>query len=546
MLQRITHCAIVSFLALASSWSPANSYDVQVLVPPTAMHAVEGIVLDDRGRLFGTSIHGQRVYQIDPDSGAVTVFVDSPDGESDDVAIGPAGTPAAGIAAWTAQRSGEIRALRPGGRPMVLMKNVPRVNPIAFNAAGRLFTAQVGAGDDTLWELDPLGIGAPRRVASGQGRLNGFAFGPDGQLYAPQFGTDRLVAIDIETGERRTIATGVGAPAAVKVAADGMVYSVDYLSGDLWRTVPATGRSVKLTNLPAPLDSLALLKDGRIILSSAADSSLLVFDPASGQVTTLVRGWFTLPLGMALTVNQGRPSLLVADPFGYRFVDTESGAVTRPRWAANRGASSAVAADGRRIVFAYQTSGRLRAVERGSEKLLWDHATIKSPRGLALLADGSAVIADAVSGRLLKFDGAHVQEVAVNLRQPVAVIADRTRPAVLVSEFATGQVRRVDLMTGQQKIVATGFEQPTGIAWLPDGRLVVVEAGARRVSAVDLETHKRTVLASKLPLSLAGLDLPADSPAGIVVDTAGNIYLSCPGDNSILVLRPGRASKQER
>ncbi len=548
MLNRLTHCAIVvlgtqaAALTQAASLAPVRNYDVQLLVPPSAMHAVEGIVLDDTGRLFGTSIHGQRVYQIDMRTGAVTVFIDSPHGESDDVAVGPAGTPAAGIVAWTAQRSGEIRAQRPGGRPQVLLRDVPRVNPIAFNAAGRLFTAQVGAGDDTLWELDPLAARPPRRVASAQGRLNGFAFGPDGRLYAPQFGTDRLVAIDIETGARTTIATGLGAPAAVKVAPNGDVYSVDYLSGDLWRTVPATGQSAKLTNLPAPLDSLVLAPGGRIILSSAADSSLFVFEPASGALRTLVRGWFTLPLGAALVEQAGRPNLLVTDPFGYRFVDPQTGAVTRPPWAGNRGASTAVAASAQRMVLANAPASRLRAIDRTTDQVVWESSAVRSPRGLVLLGDGSAMVADVASGELLQVDGVGARVLASGLQQPVAIMAESPN-VLLVTEFSAGRIQRVDLQSGNRQVVAEGLDRPTGLARLPDGRLAVVEASAGRVLAVDPGTKQRTVLASGLPLSLDGLDLPQDSLAGIVVDAAGAVYLTCPGDNSIRVLRPRRASK---
>lgn len=542
MLHRLTHCAIIGLALQSAAVAQTASYRVQILVPPSAMHAVEGIVLDDTGRLFGTSIHGQRVYQIDMRTGAVGVFIDSPHGESDDVAVGPAGTPAAGIVAWTAQRSGEIRAQRPGGRPQVLLRDVPRVNPIAFNAAGRLFTAQVGAGDDTLWELDPLAAGPPRRVASGQGRLNGFAFGPDGRLYAPQFGTDRLVAIDIETGARTTIATGLGAPAAVKVASNGDVYSVDYLSGDLWRTVPATGQSSKLTNLPAPLDSLVLAPGGKIILSSAADSSLFVFEPASGALRTLVRGWFTLPLGVALVEQAGRPNLLVTDPFGYRFVDPQTGAVTRPPWAGNRGASTAVAASAQRIVLANAPASRLRAIDRSTDQVIWDSSAVKSPRGLVLLGEGSAMVADVASGELLKVDGVGARVLASGLQQPVAVMAESPN-VLLVTEFSAGRIQRVDLQSGSRQAVAEGLDRPTGLARLPDGRLAVVEAGAGRVLAIDLGTKQRTVLASGLPLSLDGLDLPQDSLAGIVVDAAGAVYLTCPGDNSIRVLRPRRASK---
>ena len=530
---------------LAATPLRAGSYVPRVLVPPSAMHAVEGIFLDQAGHLYGTSIHGQRVYRIDRATGAVTVLVDSPQGESDDVAVGPAGTAAAGILAWTAQRSGEIRVQRPGGRPEVLLRDVPRVNPIAFNASGRLFTAQVGAGDDTLWELDPLGQRAARRITSGKGRLNGFAFGPDGRLYAPQFGTDRLVAIDVDTGLQTTVASGLGAPAAVKVAANGDLYSVDYLSGDVWRTEKLSGLSSKLTTLPAPLDSLAIAADGRLYLSSAADSSLFVFNPVTGALATLVRGWFTLPLGLALTQQSGRASLLVADPFGYRFVDTQTGAVTRPPWLANQGASTTVAANKNHIALAYGPGGRLRVIDRASNQVLAESTAIKTPRGLVLSDDGSVIVADSATGRLLGIRAGEMREIASGLKQPVAVQSDGDQ-ALLVSEYRSGRIVRVGVQSGAVAAVAQGFDRPTGLARMADGRLAVVEASSRRVVAIDLKSKQRTVLASALPLSLDGLDLPQDTPAGIVVDASGALYLSCPEDNSIRVLRPRVVGKNRR
>jgi hypothetical protein len=51
----------------------------------------------------------------------------------------------------------------------------------------------------------------------------------------------------------------------------------------------------------------------------------------------------------------------------------------------------------------------------------------------------------------------------------------------------------------------------------------------------------RTVLAKGLKLSLEALDLPNNTNAGVVVDREGTIFVSCPGDNSIvrIALRGG-------
>jgi sugar lactone lactonase YvrE len=534
----------IALLACANAATArAQDFRESLLVPPSAMHAVEGIVLDERGRLYGTSIHAQRVYRIDTSSGRVEVLVDSPDGESDDVAVGPAGTPAAGVIAWTAQRSGEIRARSPGGKTRVLLRNAPRVNPIAFNRQGRLFAAQSGAGNEMLWELDSLGQRAPRQIMNGM-RLNGFAFGPNGLLYAPHFGTDRLLAIDVDRGEHRVVASGLGAPAAVRVAANGDLYSVDYLTGDLWHTDPSTGVSRKLTKLPEPLDSLAIANDGGIYLSSAADSSILRFDPASGAVRTVVRGWFTLPSGMAATTLSGQPSLLIADTFGYRFVNPKTGVVTRPPWLANRGASTSIAATNSRIAWAYASAGRVRVVDRVSDALLFESAAVKAPRGIALLPDGNVLVLDAHSGEMLKIGAAGTQVVARGLQHPVALLVESAANA-LVSEYSSGRIVAVELATGTQRTLVEKLDKPTGVARLADGRIAVIEASRQRVVAIDTSTGARAVLARGLPLSLAGLDLPADTPAGIVAADDGSLYLSCPGDNSIRVLRPPLAAHRE-
>ncbi len=505
---------------------------LELLVPPAVMHAIEGIAFDLDGHLLGTSIHGQSVYRIDVKSGEVSVSVGSPHGESDDVAVGPAGTPVAGILAWTAQFTGEIRIQRPGGAPEVAMPNVPRVNPIAFRSDGRLFTAQVGAGEDTLWELDLVGGKPPRRVASGRGRLNGFGFGPDGRLYAPQFGTDRLVAIDVNSGEFTTIAAGVGAPAAAKVAPNGDVYSVDYLRGDLWLT-PRSGAAPRIVaQVREPIDSLAIAGDGTIYVSNVADSSVLAIDPANGRSRTVVHGAFTIPLGMSLASLDGAAQLIVADPFGYRFVDPRRGTVTRPHWAANRGASSAVVADARYIAFSWVGSGRVRLIDRTSDAVVFESTAVGAPRGIALTSKGELLVVDARDGRLVRVTAQGVTTLASGLEEPVALLLERDDVA-LVAEARTGRILRLDLRSGQRRVLAQGLQRPTGLARLSDGRLVVVEPDRGRVLAVVPGSGVQAVLASGLKLSLDGLDLPRNTNAGVTVDGDDTVFVACAGDNSI-------------
>ncbi len=502
------------------------------------MHGIEGINFDLDGHLLGASIHGQSVYRIDVRTGRVSVAVGPPHGEADDVAVGPAGTPVAGILAWTAQVTGEIRIQRPGGVPEVAMPNVPRVNPIAFRADGRLFTAQVGAGEDSLWELDLVSGQPPRRVASGRGRLNGFGFGPDGRLYTPQFGTDRLVAIDVDRGEFTTIAQGVGSPAAVKVAPNGDVYSVDYLRGDLWLTPGTGGGSRVVAQVREPIDSLAIAPDGTIYVSNVADSSVVAIDPVRGRSRTVVHGVFSIPLGMGLASLDGVPRLIVADPFGYRFVDPKRGTVTRPPWAANRGASSAVVADERSIAFSWAGgAGRVRQIDRATDTIVVDTAAVGAPRGIALTSRGEMVVADAREGRLVRVTAQAITALATGLDEPVAVLLESDGVA-LVAEARAGRISRVDLADGRRTTLVEGLRRPTGLARLPDGRLVVVEPDLGQVLAIDPQSQARTILATGLRLSLDGLDLPRNTNAGVVVDGDGTVFVACAGDNSIYRIAP--------
>lgn len=524
---------LLASILLVAGQARAAAFAVEVLVPGGVMHAVEGISFDGSGMLLGTSIHGQAVYRIDPRTGVVEILVPTPHGESDDVAVGPAGTAAAGIVAWTAQRTGEIRMQRPGGRPEVLMRDVPRVNPIAFSADGRLFTAQLGADGDALWELDPVGGGAPRLVARHKGRLNGFGFGPDGRLYAPLFGTDRLVAIDVDSGEYSVVASGVGAPAAAKVDARGDVLSVDYLSGELWRTDLRAGTSRVIARVREPIDSLAIAADGTIYLSNVSDSSIFAIDPVTGASRTVVDGRFSMPLGMSLVQVDGEPRILVADPFGYRYVDPRSGAVNRPPWEANRGGSTAVTADAESIALTNAGYGLVRRIDRRTGEVVAETKAIRAPRGIALARNGDLIVADAAAARLVRVTREGVLDIATGLEHPVGLLLEGDSSAI-VSEYRRGSLRRVDLATGRHVEIVTGLHHPAGVARMKDGRLAIVEPELRRVLAVDPRTGARTVLANGLALSLEGLDLPRDTNAGIVVDSDGAIYVSCPGDNSII------------
>lgn len=520
--------SLSSAMAQTAAW-PAT---VEIVVPGSVIQAIEGIDIGPDGMIYGTSIHAQAVYRIDPDTGFVTVAVPSPYGESDDVAVGPKGTPVEGVLAWTAQTTGEIRIQRPGGMPEVLMPNVPRVNPIAFNKEGRLFTAQSGAGENALWELDVIGNEPPRLVAKNKGRLNGFGFGPDGRLYAPHFGTNELFAIDVDAGEFEVIAEGVGTTAATKTDANGDVWNVDYMTGDLWVTDMQTRESRIYASFPPPLDNLVIDDDGTMYLADLAVSGITGFNPKTMESWTVTAGSFTVPLGMALTTFDGEESILITDPFGYRFLDPQTAQIAREPEMWSLGGSSAAAANDDVIVTTYTNFSAVRKINRKTNKVAFLSRDIAAPRGVVLTSDGEAIIADADGGRLVRLVGEDFEDVATGLEEPVALLLESDASA-LVTEVGAGAISRIELATGKHTELISGLVNPLGLAMLPDGRVVVVEPRGT-VTAIDLLTDERTVLAQGLPISLDHHHLPANTPLGIAVDSSGAIFVSCGGDNSIV------------
>ncbi|MBT4740703.1 MAG: hypothetical protein HN793_11470 [Rhodospirillaceae bacterium] len=518
---------------LATAQTSAQPATVEIVVPGSVIQAIEGIDIGPDGMIYGTSIHAQAVYRIDPDTGFVTVAVPSPYGESDDVAVGPKGSPVEGVLAWTAQTTGEIRIQRPGGMPEVLMSDVSRVNPIAFNKEGRLFTAQSGAGENALWELDVIGNEPPRLVAKNKGRLNGFGFGPDGRLYAPHFGTNELFAIDVDTGVFEVIAEGVGTTAATKTDANGDVWNVDYMTGDLWVTDMKTGESRIYANFPPPLDNLTFDKNGVIYMADLAVSGITAFDPKTMKSWIVTAGSFTVPLGMAVTTLDGEESILITDPFGYRFLDPQTAEVTREPKMWSVGGSSSAAANEDFIVTTYTNFSAVRKIDRQTNEVVFQTRDISAPRGIVLTGNGDAIIADADSGKLLRLTGDQFEDVATGLDEPVALLLE-SDTSVLVTEIGTGTISRIELATGQRTELVSGLVNPLGLAVLLDGRVVVVEPARGTVTAIDLLTDERTVLAHGLPISLDHHHLPTNTPLGIVVDSKGAIFVSCGGDNSIV------------
>jgi sugar lactone lactonase YvrE len=155
------------------------------------------------------------------------------------------------------------------------------------------------------------------------------------------------------------------------------------------------------------------------------------------------------------------------------------------------------------------------------------------------------VFAEFGTGRVLSLRSGNVEVLAAGLRGPVGV-AIASDGGCLVSESGGGRVVRVS--GSKVDTVVADLQRPQGIL-ARDGRLYIVDAGAKELVEFDLNSGTRHTIASGLPVGappgvtpkpLKGMP-PFSGPqgpyAGIAAAADGTLYVSADGDGSVLALR---------
>lgn len=535
---------LASLGALAVAELPAQSFQRVVVVPPVegaapgiAPHGINGLDFGPDGALYAASLIGPGIYRVDVARGTLAEVVGAPFGEADDVAVAPDGT-----LAWAALIAGEVRLRRPDGQLATLATGLPQVNPVHFDAAGRLFSGQT-APPDTLLELDPTGARPPRTIARGLGGINAFTDDGAGRLYVPLAAKGAVARVDVASGAVQLVASGLAEPVAVKRDSHGRLLTFDWQGGAVLRIDPASGATRTLATVTPPLDNLAIGPDDTVYVSRPSDSSIVAIDPASGAQRGVIRGRFAAPGGLAFTRQDGRATLLAADAMGWRTVDVASGAVTLRPFDLLTDASSTIAVTADRIVLGYLRRPSVTVLDRTTGRVRRSFRGLQQPMGVVADDAGTIHVVDHASGELLRLTEADDarQVVATGLEGPVGLAQD-ARGRLLVSEAAAGRLVRIDPRDGAREVLARGLAQPEGIAVLPDGSIAVAEVGARRLSRVPAGGGRPRVIARDLPVGQMFTRTPAPvfMPTGVAASDDGTVYVSCDRDNSVLAFRPRR------
>jgi streptogramin lyase len=519
---------------------PASWAAPEALVAPSSFSGVHGLAIDAKGRLLAGSVLGNTLWEVDRNTGAAKVLIDAPEGQADDIAVGPNGE-----LAWTNYLMGMLRYRESDSAPMrVLAKDLPGLNSLDFDRKnGKLYASQVFLGD-ALWEIDRQGQKPPRLIKKDMGGFNGFEVGPDGMLYGPLWFKGQVVKIDPSNGSMAVIADGFKIPAAANLDGKGNLWVVDARSGELVRVDLATGRKTVAKQLRPSLDNLAIAPDGTIYVSNMANNEVQAFNPATGALRTLTSGKLAAPAGLKIEGH----TLWVADVFGFRQVDVRSGEVRdvfRMQRDPELDYPFAIGLSGTLFALTSWFTGTVQLVDRQTLRTVETLHGLKAPFDAMPMPDGSVIYAEIASGSITRARGpkfADKQVLASGLGGPVQMIIGQDG-ALYVTE-AAGKLTRIPLdASAPLRAIAEGLALPEGLAQTPWGSFIVAESAACRLVEIDPSNGSRRTVAENLPIGLAaGPGLPPPYVVtGVAVGGDGTIYMAADRNNAIYSIRPQRS-----
>ncbi|WP_370330074.1 SMP-30/gluconolactonase/LRE family protein [Mycolicibacterium hippocampi] len=520
---------------VAQDPSAAQGWQLDRVTAPSRLFGANGLRTGPDGRIYVAQVTGSQISALDLDTGAVET-VSAKGGDiiaPDDVAFGDDGTLFA-----TEVMDGRVSARDSAGRTRVLRDDLPCANGITVHR-GRLFVGECRDGG-RLMEL-PLDGSAPRILVDNLPSPNAMEVGPDGLLYYPVMTANEIWRVDPdEHSEPQRVAADLGVPDAVKFDADGFIVSTQVASGQVLRIDPRSGDKTVLAQLNPGLDNLTFVGD-RLFASNFTGEITEIH--SGGQTSTVLPGGLNWPLD--LTVSDGR--LFIADGTYFYAVTPEGslqtvGMLFSPGYPGFLRGIDAVGAG----EFVVTTSGgqvaRYRPEAGETDFLATDFDQLY---GVTVTPDGSIVFAELGTGRVHSLTSGTLATLASDLHDPVGVALDPDG-VPLVAESGAGRVVR--LSPGGVESVVDGLQRPQGLH-VRDGRLYIVDAGAKELVEFDLFSKTRNTIATGLPVGappgvepkpLKGMP-PFSGPqgpfAGITSGPDGTLYVSADGDGSVLAVR---------
>lgn len=541
-------CCITGFPQISTG------YESKTIVPPGPFHGVHGLAFGPDGALYAGDIMGSIIHRVDIETGNHRPEVPAPFGMADDIGFAPDGTPFAGTLVWTSVALGKLYARAPGETPRLIGDNLPSINTVGFAPDGRLYVTQTGGRHKTLWQVDLSGKKPLEKVWDGTKGLNGFTITEDGFLYGPLADLGHVVRFDLETKEIELIADGFEWPTAVEMDSKGQLYVLDFDGGTVTRLNKETGEKTQLAQLESGLDNMAIGPVGspyvdKLYISSIGGNAIYEIDTQTNEFRTVVSGHLTAPGGIAVRETESGHRAYIADMFSLREVYLKTNKVRTVTPVSGSSAYPTTVGLGEYnnkdvIVTGSWFTGRVQIIDPKNGEVLRDERKFAAPHGVAMLNDGSIIVAEASAQKVTQvMPNGERRTIRDGFEFPsgIAVIEDQT---IFVSDPGTGTVSSLDIASGQLTTIRDDFERPEGIAILADNRLAVVDSMANTIFELN------TVTGDKKPIAInvdVGLAVNPPQPEtwifnGIAADENGVLYLPLDTQTSLIALTPSETS----
>ena len=544
-------CYLLTLIALVCSGCtdgsdrrtvPSTPSEVFVQGAPV-IGSANGIFFDAEDNLWVANAFIGTISKLDPDSGEILERLGLEDGVglADDLTFGPDGT-----LYWTnTGPAGNVMARSLGGPSELLAAGIPSVNPITIGDDGRLYVAQCfAAGANGIFEIDPSGELAPRTIRTGDPDCssNGMDWW-NGVLYAPRWFEDRVVQVDVDTGELTDVTTGWLGSAAVKFNSFGELHAVNQLNGEVVEIDLTTGERDLVAQLPvAWLDNLAFDSRDRLFVSSGSDGAVIEI-LADGELREVSPGGLVVPTGIAIMGD----TIYIGGSFAIRGYDIGSGEEAAVfRSTAGFGPAdftTNVGVAGDQLVLPSWINNRLVIFDPVGEIVRFD-IPFPAPMDTAQMGD-YLLISTYFNGTVIRAklpDLVERETIVDGIGFAVGLAVEGEN--AYVSDSQTGAVFQIirdgEVLTPPEPVVED-LNVPEGIAITPNGKkLLVAEGGTSSLVKIDLESGESTTIATDLefqPSLISGLNEGWFND--VAVDAQGNMYVNSDGASIIYRFSPG-------
>lgn len=493
-----------------------------------------GLALDSSGNLYIADLGNARVRKLTPDGRIATI--------------------AGG-------------GQNPPGAAGLLASQTKLIAPrnLAVDPSGVVYISDFGAHQ--VLRVDPSGI---LSVVAGTG-IAGLS-GETGSAKTAQLSSPAGLAVDTaalyiaDSGNNlvRKVVNGaistvkaVAAPTALALSQTGALYIAG--ASYFGTTAKAVGSGIVAQDIAVDASGNIYFSTQGVVRMLGVDSSLIV------KAGTGASRYYGGDGGPPLAARFHTPSGAVFDDLGNLFIaDTENqrirkvsaaGVVTTFAGTGQAGSGdgqgvatmaqlnspAGIAIDSLRNLYVADTLNN-RILKIGPDGYLTVAlGALNGPRAVAADTDGSVFIADTGNNRIVRLSPSGAPTLVTEVLKPAGLAFDSSR-ALYISESI-----RVSKLSaaGKLSIVADSLRNPSGLAALPSGDLIVAETGLHRLQLLSA-SGTMTVLAGTGNAGFTGDGGPAASaqlsaPAGVTVDAQGRIWVADAGNQRIRTLSPAAA-----